>query len=229
MDPAGTLRTLLLLGGGEWHRAAEEPDRWWLARAARPRVTVVTSAAQDIPATQVRWAAAHFGEMGASVDGCQIQTHQDAHDPRLLGQLRNAASIYLCGGDPGAAREVLVDSPAGELLITAYRAGIPVAGSSAGAMVLGSDCLVPGQDFALRRGLGLVPALVVPHWSDAGPRWRQVVERLAREHQVLALDESTGLCWDGLAWATRGPGRAVLVTPSGEQEMGEGQPLPPLE
>jgi cyanophycinase-like exopeptidase len=189
----------------------------------------VTSAAQDIPATQVDWAAAHFGEMGADVEGCQIQTRQDASDPRLLGQLQNAASIYLCGGDPGAAQEVLVDSPAAEVLRSAYRAGIPVAGSSAGAMVLGSDCLVPGHDFGLRPGLGLVAAVLVPHWSDAGARWRRVAERLARDHQVLALDESTGLCWDGQAWTARGPGRVVLVTPSGELEVEEGHPLPPLE
>ena len=229
MIPASPVRTLLLLGGGEWHRAAEAPDAWWLARAARPEVTVVTSAAQDIPATQVGWAAAHFGEMGARVEGCQIQTLEDASDPRFVQQLRNAASIYLCGGDPGAAREVLIDSPAAEVLLSAYRAGVPLAGSSAGAMVLGTDCLLPGQDFCLRRGLGLMPAVVVPHWSGAGARWRQVAQRLARDHQVIAIDESTGLCWDGLAWTARGPGRAVLVTPTGEEEMGEGQPLPPVE
>jgi cyanophycinase-like exopeptidase len=223
------VRTLLLLGGGEWHHAAEDPDSWWLARSPRPEVTVVTSAAQDIPTTQVGWAAAYFGEMGARVEGCQIQTRKDAGEPRFLQQLGNAAAIYLCGGDPGAAQEVLVNSPAAEVLISAYRAGVPLAGSSAGAMVLGSDCLVPGHDFGLRRGLGLVPAVVVPHWSSAGPRWRQVAAQLAREHQVIAIDESTGLCWDGVAWTARGPGRAVLVTSSGEQEIGEGQPLPPLE
>jgi cyanophycinase len=229
MNPASRVRTLLLLGGGEWQRPAEEPDSWWLARAARPEVTVVTSAAQDIPATQVGWAAAHFGEMGARVDGCQIQTRKDASDARFLQQLRNAAAIYLCGGDPGAAREVLIDSSAAEILIAAYRAGVPLAGSSAGAMILGDHCLVPGQDFGLRRGLGLVPAVVVPHWSGAGARWRQVAERLARDHQVIAIDESTGICWDGATWTVRGPGRAVLVTPTGEQEMEEGQPQPPVE
>ncbi|MGA8208234.1 MAG: Type 1 glutamine amidotransferase-like domain-containing protein [Candidatus Dormiibacterota bacterium] len=229
MSAASPIPTLLLLGGGEWQPAAEAADSWWLARAARLEVTVVTSAAQDIPATQVGWAAAHFGEMGARVEGCQIQTRRDASDARFLQQLRNAASIYLCGGDPGAAREVLIDSAAAEVLVSAYRAGIPLAGSSAGAMVLGNDCLVPGQDFGLDRGLGLVPAVVVPHWSGAGAQWRQVAERLAREHQVIAIDESTGLCWDGASWTVRGPGRAVLVTPSGEREIGEGQPLPPVE
>ncbi|MGC1407305.1 MAG: Type 1 glutamine amidotransferase-like domain-containing protein, partial [Candidatus Dormiibacterota bacterium] len=127
------------------------------------------------------------------------------------------------------AREVLIDSPAAEVLLSAYRAGVPLAGSSAGAMVLGTDCLLPGRDFCLRRGLGLMPAVVIPHWSDAGARWRQVAQRLARDHQVIAIDESTGLCWDGLTWTARGPGRAVMVTPTGDEEMGEGQPLPPVE
>ena len=229
MDDSTGPRTLMLLGGNEWRPGAEVPDSWWLARAARPEVTVVTSAAQDIPDTQVSWAAAYFKELGGTIEGCLIQTREDAADPRLLEQLGRAAAIYLCGGDPGAAQAVLVDTPAAEVLRSAYRGGVPVAGSSAGAMVLGEDCLLPGQDFALRPGLGLFPAVVVPHWSGAGRRWTEMASRLGREREVIAIDESTGICWDGQAWSVRGPGRAVLVTASGELEVGEGRPSPPVE
>ncbi|HVB13478.1 MAG TPA: Type 1 glutamine amidotransferase-like domain-containing protein [Candidatus Dormibacteraeota bacterium] len=222
-------RTLLLLGGNEWRHGSEAADSWWLARASRPEVTVVTSAAQDIPDTQVNWAAAYFRELGGTVEGCQIQTRAGASDPRHLGQLADAAAIYLCGGDPAAAQEVLFETPAAEALRSAYRAGVPVAGSSAGAMILGTECLIPGQDFALRPGLGLFAAIVVPHWSGASRRWAEAASRLAREHEVVALDESTGLCWDGGDWAVRGPGRAVLVTGTGEVAVGEGRPSPPVE
>lgn len=219
----------MLLGGNEWRSGSEVADRWWLSRAARPLVTVVTSAAQDIPDTQVSWAGAYFARLGAAVEGCLIQTRRDAANPERLEQLERASAIYLCGGDPAAAQDVLWDSPAGQALLAAYRAGVPLAGSSAGAMVLADDCLVPSRDFALRRGLGLVAGVVVPHWTGASRSWVRVANRLGREREVIAIDESTGICWDGSAWAVRGPGRAVLVVPTGELEVGEGRPSPPVE
>jgi cyanophycinase len=224
------LQTLLLLGGNEWRPDSVAADSWWLARAARPEVTVLTSAAQDIPETAVGWAAAYFRQLGASVQGCFIQTGKDAADPRRLAQLSGAAAIYLCGGDPAAAQTVLYASPAAEQLRLAFRAGVPLAGSSAGAMVLGGGCLAPSQDFAVRPGLGLVPGvLVVPHWNSASSNWRRAAAGLAQEYQVVAVDESTGVCWDGRSWTVRGPGRAVLVTGSGEVQLGSGRPSPPVE
>jgi cyanophycinase len=193
-------------------------------------VTVVTSAAQDIPETAVRWAAAHFARLGAAVRGCFVQTRSDAEDPALLAQLGGASAIYLCGGDPGAAQAVLFQSAAAEALHTAYRGGIPLAGSSAGAMVLGGECLLPGENFGLRPGLGLVPDLVVvPHWNSAGRRWREVAIELGRESRVVAIDESTGVCWDGAGWQVRGQGRAVLVSGGGERAVEGGGLPPPVE
>ena len=222
-------RTLMLLGGNEWRHGSEAADTWWLGRAAQPRVTIVTSAAQDIPDTQVSWAASYFRELGGTVDGCQIQTRENAAEPHLLEQLAGAASIYLCGGDPAAARRALAGTPAAEALRAAYRQGVPVAGSSAGAMVLSRACLLPGQDFDLGEGIGLFGAIVVPHWSGAGRRWTKMAAQLGREREVLAIDESTGVCWDGCDWAVRGPGRAVVLNASGELEVGEGRPAPPVE
>jgi cyanophycinase len=219
----------MLLGGNEWKQASDEADAWWLARASRAGVTVITSAAQDIPDTQVRWAAEHFRSLGATVEGCQIQTRRDAADPRLLAQLAESAAIYLCGGDPGSAQHALRDTPAASALLARYREGVPIAGSSAGAMVLGGVCLVPGQGFATRPGLGFFSAAVIPHWRGANRRWRETAQRLAQAGEVIAIDESTGACWDGASWVTRGPGRALVVTPRGERPVGEDGPSPPVE
>ncbi|HEY6538098.1 MAG TPA: Type 1 glutamine amidotransferase-like domain-containing protein [Candidatus Dormibacteraeota bacterium] len=232
-EPGGTEgnrgRTLMLLGGNEWHQEAESADRWWLARAERPLVTVVTSAAQDIPDTQVSWAARHFQELGATVEGCQIQSCADAQDPVLLNQLHRASAIYLCGGDPRAAQEALCQTPAGAALKAAYRRGTPLAGSSAGAMVLGELCLLPGDGFSTAPGLGLFAAVVVPHWGGAGRRWQESAARLSQEHEVIAIDESTGACWDGTGWRVRGPGRAVVVRGGRELPVAGERPSPPVE
>ncbi len=211
--PPRAERTLLLLGGREWHPECRPADGWWLARARRPLVAVLTSAAQDIPETAVEWARAHFATLGAELVGCFIQTPAQARDPELVGQLASAPAIYLCGGDPAAAQRVLAGSPAARALRSAYRKGTPVAGSSAGAMVLAEACLAPARGFSLSPGLGLAPGVVVPHWQSASQRWREQARELSREHLVLAIDECTGLCWDGSRWSVRGPGGVEMMGP----------------
>ncbi len=225
-----TKRTLVLVGGGEWTPGCEQIDIWWSSRAEHEVVTVLTTAAQDGPGRALGRAEGYFDSLGCAVEACEIQTDQDAEDPRWLTVLGRAAAIFLCGGDPGAARRVLVGSPAGALLADRYRAGVPLIGSSAGAMVLAEACLLPSQRFAVDSGLGIVPhGLVVPHWNQAGAEWRQRALELVDEYEVLALDERTGLCWDGSAWSVRGAGAAHVLTSAGEIVAGGGTPSPPIE
>ncbi len=228
--PEPARATLLLLGGNEWRPGAEAADSWWLARAAHPRVTVLTSPAQDRPRDAVAWAGSYFQQLGASVEGCFIQSPGDASDPGLLSQLGQAAAVYICGGDPGAGCRVLAGSGAARVLLQLLRSGVPLAGSSAGAMLLGAHCLVPGREFALTQGVGLLPRMVVlPHWNSAGGRWRRATQELADRHQLVGIDELTGLCWDGRRWRVLGPGKATLLTTAGAVAVGRAQPDPPVE
>jgi cyanophycinase len=223
-------RTLMLVGGDEWRSGAEAADTWWVGRASAPTVTVLTSAAQDHPGRAVDWARRYFEKLGAEVRPCLIQTEADAADPGRLEELRTSHGIYLCGGDPGAARQVLAGSPAEAVLLELFRAGVPIAGSSAGAMVIAGSCLVPADGMVLRPGLGLLPgALVLPHWNSAGRSWRLRAAELASELELLAIDERTGLCWDGSKWQVRGAGSAWVLGPTGELGIGGGRPSPPLE
>jgi cyanophycinase len=220
----------MLVGGDEWRSGAEAADSWWLGRASEAIVTVLTSAAQDHPGRAVEWARRYFEKLGAGVHPCLIQTAADAADPGRLEELRASQALYLCGGDPGAARQVLSASPAEAVVLELYRAGVPIAGSSAGAMVLAGSCLVPSDGMVLRPGLGLLPgALVLPHWNSAGRSWRRRAAELASQLELLAIDERTGLCWDGDEWQVRGAGSARVLAPAGELGIGGGRPAPPLE
>ncbi|MGH7610404.1 MAG: Type 1 glutamine amidotransferase-like domain-containing protein [Candidatus Dormibacteria bacterium] len=227
---AGAGPTLLLLGGNEWRRGAEAADAWWLGRASRPQVTVLTSPAQDRPQAAAEWARGYFRELGAEVEGCHIQTRAQAANQGLLAQLTRADAVYICGGDPQAGCSVLRGTPAATVLAGLFRAGVPLAGSSAGAMLLGTRCVLPGRGFQLVGGVGLLGDLVVlPHWNSAAPRWRAAARRLASQARLLGLDELTGACWDGVSWQVRGPGRAVLITEQGEVPLGREHPGPFVE
>lgn len=223
-------RSLVLLGGNEWRPGCEAADRWWIERGQVEVVTVLTTAAQDGPERPLSWARSYFQPLGVEVRGCLIQTPADAAADGLVRQLRSSAALFLCGGDPGAARRILVGSPAQEAIAGLFRRGVPVVGSSAGAMVLVGECLEPASGLQLRPGIGLVPgAVVVPHWNTAGPRWRARAAELAEQMTVLALDEMTAACWDGGVWRTLGPGRASVLTADGERSL-SGRSLPaPVE
>lgn len=220
----------MLMGGDEWRPGAEKADGWWLGRSSVATVTVLTSAAQDHPGRAVDWARGYFAKLGAGVRACMIQTAADATEPSHLEELRASSSVYLCGGDPGAARLVLSGTPASAVLLELFRAGVPIAGSSAGAMALAGSCLVPAEGMAVRPGLGLLPrALVLPHWNSARRPWRERAVELASEFELLAIDERTGLCWDGACWQVLGAGSARVIGPAGELAIDGTRPSPPIE
>lgn len=223
-------RTLVLEGGNEWRPGCEVADRWWVARQGGAEATILTTAAQDGPERAVRWASSYFRGLGVAVRACPIQTVADASDPQLLRILAESGSVFICGGDPAAARDVLVGSPAGSMLLELYRRGVPLIGSSAGAMVLGARCLLPRLGFATLPGLGLLPnGVVVPHWNAAGASWRENAMKLVAQLEVLAVDEGTAAAWDGRSWQTLGAGRALVLSSAGELAVQGRLPSPPIE
>ena len=96
-----------------------------------------------------------------------------------------------------ALRSVLKDSPVWAALLDAWRHGAVVAGSSAGAMVLG-DPMVDPRGGALTLGLGLVGHLaVLPHYDTWSPEKAHRTVQLATGHlRIAAVDERTALIRD---------------------------------
>ena len=134
----------------------------------------------------------------------------------LAGRLAGADLVHLPGGDPGRLLEILDGSAAWRAMLAALARGAVLAGASAGAMVLAAWTWTPG---GWRRGLGLVPGLVVvPHaervartgWTGTfGARVPPEAEPVGR----LGLDERTGILSEAgpdgeLRWRVIGTGSA---------------------
>jgi cyanophycinase len=187
-------------------------------------VVLPTAAAYEHPQRAIDVATAWFAGFGATVRPLMVLRRQDAFDEPAAATTRAARFLYLGGGSPMHLRSVLKETPVWSALVEAWAAGATVAGSSAGAMVLG-DPMVDPRGGALTLGLGLVRQLaILPHydtWSEE--KAKRTVELATGHLRIAALDERTALIRDpDGSWRTAGAGGVTLYVD------GEAAPLTAL-
>ncbi len=184
------------------------------------RIAIVPAAAAD------QLAARHGVEAFARVasaagipvrpEAVMVVDPASAASATLSGRLARADLVHLPGGDPGRLLALLDGSAAWRAILESLARGAVLAGASAGAMVLAGWTWTPA---GWRRGLGLVPGIVVvPHaervaiggWAGTfGSRVPAEAEPVGR----LGLDERTGVLAvagqdDQRDWKVVGPGSA---------------------
>lgn len=210
---------LALIGGGEWTDGCEPIDRAVLGAAAAVSsagvaapvgevLVLTTAAAYSQPAEAFETARRWFAALGATVATTPLLTRTDASDPSVLADLRAARCIYLSGGSPFHLKSVLQGTPAWRAIVEAWRGGAVLAGSSAGAMVLG-DPMVDPRGGAFTIGLGLVPGLaVMPHADTWSPAKVQRTRKMANAAVTVAeVAERSALIWTaGSGWKAIGAG-----------------------
>jgi cyanophycinase len=154
-----------------------------------------------------------FQSLGArNVLVVSLVDRTSADNPEVIACLRRSRLIYLLGGFPEYLAEVLRGTSAWEAICTALQQGATLAGSSAGAMVLGDFFFNPVKQ-NLVKGLGLVRATsIIPHFNRFGRSW---VDRLRKELpsvSLIGIDEETGMINDGPdgTWSVYGGGAVVV-------------------
>ncbi|MGP8206394.1 MAG: Type 1 glutamine amidotransferase-like domain-containing protein [Acidimicrobiales bacterium] len=204
---------LALVGGSEWSAGCEVFDSALLEAAGGREVLVLpTAAAYWHPERAVQTAADYFLPLGASVKPCMVLRRADAEDRANAGTVRAARFVYLAGGSVLHLRSVLKASAVWEALVGAWTDGAVVAGSSAGAMVLG-DAMVDPRGGALTLGLGLLSQLaVLPHagdWSEE--KTHRTVKLASGGLRIAAIDERTALLRGSEGrWRTAGEGKVTV-------------------
>lgn len=213
--------TLCLVGGAEWNSACSF-DAHMLEISGTKEVTVVpAAAAYSRPEVAIEQASKWFSTLGAKVIPSMILTRSDAEDPKFARQLESSSFIYLGGGSPMHLFSVLKDSESYFAILSAFRNGAVLAGSSAGAMVLG-DPMVDPRGGGLTIGLGLVKGLaILPHYSSTSEELRNRSITLAEPEVVIAgIDEQTALMRDenGI-WSAMGAGEVHLIKRDSQLEL----------
>jgi cyanophycinase len=211
---------LALVGGDELGPGNEPQDRLLIAAAGGgPAYVIATAAARQRPDLAVANAKRWFGTLGLDVEELPLTKRSHATSAEVAVRAREGRFFYVVGGDPGLVPNVLADSLVWSAIVEAWREGAALAGSSAGAMALGSWTLIrdrmPGDDRRrYRDALGLVPKVaVIPHLSTFGERWvPSALEAAPHDAILLGIDERTAaVFWDG-AWGVEGPGAVSVIT-----------------
>lgn len=210
---------LALVGGGEWSDASADVDRMLLENSGATEVVVLpTGGAYEQPQRLVDQATAFFDGLGVKTRGLMVLGRPDAQDEANVAAVREARFVYLAGGSALHLRSVLKESALWDALVLAWNDGAAVAGSSAGAMVMG-DPMVDPRGGAFTLGLGLVEQVaVIPHFDEWSPEKAHRVFQLAPAGvPVVSLHTGSALlrAGDG-AWSTGGAG-AVEVFVDGKK------------
>lgn len=202
-----TKGSLALVGSGEYLPAMLDLEKSLfedgLSKSKEPVYVQIPTAAGRESRDRIRYwqelGEAQAKAMNAPVRFIPIFDREDAHNHDFVSQIKDAALVYMSGGDPHHLANTLRDTPAGDAIIENWESGGSLAGCSAGAMVMSSH--VP--NFRLSRseptpGLNILKNVrVIPHFNRFF-KWipessARILLDVPQGSVLLGIDELTGL------------------------------------
>ena len=199
-------------------------------------VQIPTAAGQESPERLKYWE--ELGRKQAELMGIEqrflpIFNRNDAEKAEFAEQIKDAALIYMSGGDPHYLATTLRDTPTWKAIHDNWNTGASLAGCSAGAMVLSSH--IPNFRFTKREptlGLNLLPNIrVIPHF-DKFFRWipdsaAKVLMHAPENIILLGIDELIALVKRTKEehWLVHGEAKVHVLQGLPKQELLHGEEL----
>ena len=217
--------SLALVGGDEFRSGCETMDEAILASTGKqsPDVLIVpTAAALENPARAADNGVRHFEALGSNARSLMVLDRKDAMDPAMAEQVDHADIVYLTGGNPAHLLETLDESLLFRHILNRLESGGLIAGSSAGAMVMGSWM----RFRQWRRALGIAGHIAaLPHHERSDPD--AVVGDLesapADLAAVIGVDGRSGVLGGLEGWTALGPGRVTVYQNGSWRRFEHGQ------
>jgi cyanophycinase len=198
---------IALFGSGEFTPAVNDIDSYLINNYHPKSITILPTAAGK-EKDYSKWldmAQKHYSQFPIDVITLPITNKIQANDPKQFSALDKADWIFFSGGDPNYLLEVLKDSKLWDLVIEKYQAGALLAGSSAGAMIMGTYvmsspimALIKPTEFNWSPSFGLVPFTIFPHF-DRFKKLSTIFNRLIKQspekisNAWVGIDEDTAL------------------------------------
>ena len=221
---------IALVGGDEFRAGCEEMDREIMRESGHDpaKVVVVPTAAVTGPAKAANDGATHFGALGGDSSRLMLLERNHAEDPDFFASATMADVVYFTGGSPEHLLETVFDSPFLKAVLESVDRGAVLAGSSAGAMVMGSMMRRPSAGGWVE-ALGLVPGIaVLPHHErrDQAETLSELQESAPGGLTFLGIDARTGCLGRPGNWRVVGSGRVTVYQGSEWQIFNSGDKLP---
>ena len=209
---------LIPIGGGEDRIKEKLIHRKFVELSGGPNAEIVIiPTASQLETTGADYARI-FRDLGArQVDYLPINSRSDCENPSFAALLDNATGIFLTGGNQLRLSTILGGTLVAQKIRRRNAAGIPVAGTSAGASIM-SEHMVAGGDsnvgpvegsVSLAPGLGLTNAVIIDqHFTQRGRLGRLLAASSYNPFLIgLGIDEDTA--------AFIGPDNVLEVVGSG--------------
>lgn len=221
--------TIALVGGEEFRPSCVPMDRVLLRMSIRQPSHVLilpTAAAHQGPHMAATNGMEYFTSLGARADAAMVLTRADADSAAFVSRIADADIVYLTGGDPRHLLDTLKDSATWAAIQAIEASGGMVAGSSAGAMVLG-EWIRRGSE-AWMPALGMVPHVaVLPHHDHVAPAavaHSRAARALDPSACILGIPTATAcVSHSGTEWQVLGVGVVTVYRPSGSASVVPGQ------
>jgi cyanophycinase len=201
------------MGGNEFTDGCESVDRELLQMVpeGRPVLVVPTAAADQRPEKAVSNGVAYFSGLGHDAAGLMVVDRKSADDPSIASEVLSAGMVYFTGGSPQKLAAVMHGTRAWGAMTRAWAAGTLMAGSSAGAMVLGPMFKNPRHGWTA--GLNLIAkVVVVPHFeSVTGPVLDEIELRVRSPVSAIGLKSKHGVLLSGTTLRPLGSSEMLLM------------------
>ena len=222
--PSTGHRSLLIIGGAEDKVGRVTILRRFvrLAGGRKSRIVIIPTAS-SVPDEVVEVYSTVFSRLGSpQIDTVNPANRSDSNDERLRDLVDNATGIFLSGGNQLKLSQLIVGTPLGAALLSAYERGAVVAGTSAGASIMsqfmismGEEGVTPRQRSSqLTAGLGLIPGVIVDQHFDQRARYGRLLSLVASSPNLLGMgiDEDTAAeITDGTVLTVVGSGAVFVV------------------
>ena len=223
-----------LVGGEEFRAGCEEMDMEIMKASGQEpaRVLIIPTAAVTGPAKAASDGVTHFAKLGGDSSQLMVLDRSQADDPSFVQmgfQTGRAPDVvYFTGGSPDHLLTTLADSQLLRNIMDAVAEGAVLAGSSAGAMVMGSLMRRP-RGGGWIEALGVVPGVaILPHHENSDPKEtsQQLQTQIPADLTVLGIDVRSGCLGRPGSWRGVGSGTVTVYRGADWQVYRAGQTLP---
>ena len=222
---------IMIIGGAEDKVHGREILHTFFARAGSraAKIAIVPSASREPGAIGERYWRI-FAEMGAKeIKAIDIRDRAQGDDQRWKEYVASCTGVFITGGDQLRLCGLLADTPVMEIIRSRTLAGeITLAGTSAGAAVMGQDMIAGGGSgeypnrslVDLTTGLSIVPEVIVDQHFYNRNRMGRLMSAIAifRYRLGMGIDEDTcALVERDGTIVVMGKGTVTIIDP-GEME-----------